>query len=363
MRIGAEITKDIINSQQLILPGYYLSIKWIDDTCNAERGTQAFLQAWHNDTKWLALASNGCSAVCMSTAIVAHELRIPQISYGCASGSISNTKKYPDLTRFMVVEDKMADVFNALGTKWGWKEIHIITGEAARFDGPAQRLLDYYKDKTIAATWLTPRNPKWEDALSLMQKVKTTQQRVLVVLGYEPFYRKMICAAFKVGMPKGVVWLSVGWHKANWFSEYDAGMMDPVTGFAPDCTVEVIKAYFEGGIGATGYGKPLEQDMDNSLGCMQGYTARQFHQVVGDHFAKGYPIGENKLPGEPYWDVLGNAPDGTCLYAYLVRHMFDLGYSLSDLQRPNEKVYNEMIRFIKVQADFFWRIWTGQVCG
>merc|ERR1719174_2344483 len=219
MRIAGKIAQDILNSQQLILPGYYLNTTWLDDTCSPDVGVQVMLTAWRDEPKWVALGSNGCSAVCMKTAISAEKIRIPQISYGCASGSISNQAKYPHITRMMTVEDSMADVFNKLGTLWGWTDIHIITGSAARFDGPSQRLMDYFENKAIKTTWLTPRGTiSFADATELMGRVKKAQQRAIVVLGYEPFYRQIICASFTVGIPKGVVWMSVGWHKANWWT-------------------------------------------------------------------------------------------------------------------------------------------------
>jgi len=182
-----------------------------------------------------------------------------------------------------------------------------------------------------------------------MNSVRKRSQRVLVVLGYEPFYRMAVCAAKVVGIPKGVVWLSVGWHKDGWWSEDDPDVL----GYDASCTPAEITAYYDGGIGASGLGKPAESAMSTPLPCFNGsYSSSTFRDLLSLHYAEGYPVGENLLSGDPYSEIEGNAPDAMCVWAYLVRHMLNLGYEMSDLSRPNGTTYAEEIRFIKEDISF-----------
>jgi hypothetical protein len=250
----------------------------------------------------------------------------------------------------MTVETSMADVFKTVGEQWGWTDIHIITGAASRFDGPAQYLMDFFapdKGGNIRTTWLTPRglteDEDFPDLVELLTRVKISQQRAVVVLGYEDFYRRTVCASWKAGIPPGVVWMSVGWHKAGWWDiDYD-----DVKNLEPACVPSLIATYYAGGFGVSGLGKPADSELDNAHECLSGYTARFLRDKLEEHFVSGYPEGENILIGSPYYGIMANGMDGMCVWAYLVKHMFDQGYTLSDLQKPNPTVYAEMIRYIK----------------
>jgi len=356
MRIGAELAMDIINSAQTILPNFRLNTSWFDDRCNADYGPQIMLEKW-NEKDYAALGANGCSGVCRSTALLSPSIHIPHISYGCAAGFLSDETTFPDFSRMMTDESAMADVFQVLGRKFNWTKMVIISGTPSRWDGPATSLEAFFKEDEIEAEWLVPRNPGWEDLKLLMEDVKRSFQRVVVVLGYEPFYRKVICAGMLAGIPKGMVWLSVGWHKVGWWAEEDAELLE----LEPTCTPELITEYFNGGIGPSGSGMPTDANMDNPLDCLPGYTSRSFRALFESHaMSLGYPLGENLLPGSPYAEIVGYGADGICTFAYMFREMLiTRGYSLSDVIHPTEAVYIEMRDIIKNEIDF-WGV-SGRV--
>lgn len=350
MRVAAEMAMDIINSQQILLPGYRLNTSWFDDECNADNAVKIMAEQWNNKD-YAALGANGCSTGCQAAALLAPQLRIPHISYACSSSLLSDTTKYPDFGRLATSEGKVADVYRALAIRYKWKDMVIITGDSGRFDGPAKDLLEFFKqDKftTMKLEWLTPRNPNWDDLKSLMERVKRSSQRVVVVFAYVQFYRRLLCAAIIAGIPKGMVYLSFGWHTDGWWAEDE----EETKKLDVRCTKEAITEQYNGGIGAAALGRPLLADMQSPLDCLDGYSSETFRELLTGHFKDGYPYPEYAEPS-PHGGFEGNGADGICVWAYMFKYMFAQGYSLSELIRPAPDVYKKMRNYIKNDLSFF----------
>lgn len=127
----------------------------------------------------------------------------------------------------------------------------------------------------------------------------------------------------------------------------------PIEDTHPECTVEAMEDHFEGALNIAGLGRPLEQDMDEPLACFPDHTARTMYDLIETHLEEGYPSGyTGSVVPYPYYSVIGNAVDGTCIVAYAVRHMLDEGYTLSQLQAPTYEIYEEFETYIREELDF-----------
>jgi len=122
----------------------------------------------------------------------------------------------------------------------------------------------------------------------------------------------------------------------------------------PDCSLEAIAQSFEGSINFVGLGKPLESEMEQQVPCFKGRTAKAFTLILDDHLVNGYPLGdESTIVTDPYHDVKANAADGTCVFAYALRHlMLNQGISLDDIKQHTEEAYKAFVDYIKLEVEF-----------
>merc|ERR1719408_727255 len=98
MRTAIQFAEDLINDQQLLLPGFAVKNRFFDDKCDEQEGMRVVLQESVND-EYIALAGMGCTAVCASAAFAASSMNLPFLSYECAGRSLSDENQYPDFTR------------------------------------------------------------------------------------------------------------------------------------------------------------------------------------------------------------------------------------------------------------------------
>jgi hypothetical protein len=122
----------------------------------------------------------------------------------------------------------------------------------------------------------------------------------------------------------------------------------------PDCTLDALAKSFEGSINFVGLGKPLESEMEQQVPCFKGRTAEAFMLLLNDHLANGYPLGDDSTKVDDlYQDVKGNAADGTCVFAYALRHlMIDLMIPLDDIKAHTAETYEAFVNYIKLEVEF-----------
>merc|ERR1719203_1684564 len=83
MKRAIQFAEDIINQQQLLLPGFQLRSHFYDDQCDPDRAVSLVLQKQADNEDFIALGGMGCEAACTSTASVTMSVRLPFISYEC----------------------------------------------------------------------------------------------------------------------------------------------------------------------------------------------------------------------------------------------------------------------------------------
>jgi hypothetical protein len=122
----------------------------------------------------------------------------------------------------------------------------------------------------------------------------------------------------------------------------------------PDCSLTAIAESFEGSINFVGLGKPLESEMEQQVPCFKGRTAKAFTLILDDHLVNGYPLGdESTIVTDPYHDVKANAADGTCVFAYALRHlMINQKFSLDDIKSHTQEAYKAFVDYIKLEVEF-----------
>ncbi len=124
---GLIVGLDEIDRRQL-LPGHDIQWIWRDSYCQPKRGMQVAVDMWHHFLGGLdAIIGDGCSSVCQPQSLLAAAWRIPVISWGCTSGSLSNKAVYPTFTRVDTVWTSFAPAYNSLADTFGWKIIALLT--------------------------------------------------------------------------------------------------------------------------------------------------------------------------------------------------------------------------------------------
>jgi hypothetical protein len=121
----------------------------------------------------------------------------------------------------------------------------------------------------------------------------------------------------------------------------------------PDCTLQAITKSFEGAINFVGLGQPLAANMEGQVPCFKGRTAERFLELLNLHLTEGYPLGDSLTQvADPYHDIKAHAVDGTCVFAYALRHLMAADYSLHDIREHTPEAYAAFLAYIKTEADF-----------
>ncbi|CAE7868808.1 Gabbr1, partial [Symbiodinium microadriaticum] len=94
-RTAARLAEGIINEDQLILPGYQLHHDIFDDKCDPSVGSDVVVSANSEKDSYVAIGGMGCDTVCRQVSSLAVSMRLPFLSYGCASADFTDTAAFP----------------------------------------------------------------------------------------------------------------------------------------------------------------------------------------------------------------------------------------------------------------------------
>jgi len=122
----------------------------------------------------------------------------------------------------------------------------------------------------------------------------------------------------------------------------------------PQCELQTMAEAFEGAVNVAGLGRPTDEDLEKPLGCFKSHSAKSLSTLIDDHLRTGYPAGNtaNRV-ADPYYDIKAHAVDATCAIAKTVEHLYKTkGYSIQQIQKPNQEVYDEFKRYMKNDIDF-----------
>ena len=91
---AAALAVERVNNNKALLPGRWLEYSSADSGCSAKQGLVAMGELLRGATRVDAVIGPGCSSACEVTSHLSEGQLIPQISWGCTSGSLSDKEKY-----------------------------------------------------------------------------------------------------------------------------------------------------------------------------------------------------------------------------------------------------------------------------
>ena len=91
---AAALAVERVNANNALLPKRRLDYSWADSGCSAQQGLAAMGEVLSGASSIDAVIGPGCSSACEVTSYLSGGQDIPQISYSCTAGSLSNKEKY-----------------------------------------------------------------------------------------------------------------------------------------------------------------------------------------------------------------------------------------------------------------------------
>eukprot|EP00913_Durusdinium_trenchii_P010224 g9585.t1 len=151
--------------------------------------------------------------------------QLPFVSYECASPDFSDTIAYPALARMgTVTTPGFLNTVQALKAQNDWKHLFVISGDPAYYQVEMESYTQSFQDMGFSVQTLSAYENRWNDIEGRMATVKGStsgMERVILVLGSETFFRKLICASITQGLQSGIVWLSTGTWRGEWWKKTD----------------------------------------------------------------------------------------------------------------------------------------------
>lgn len=349
MQIAAMIAEDIINVQQVMLPGYRIIADFFDDQCDPDQANRAMLEKFASSNQWIGVGGMGCESVCKSLSVIAASLFIPIVSFECSAGEdLSDATLFPDFARLGTKRSSLPNILMEMKNQLGWETLSIISSENTEEKQRAEHLKDELPD--FPSSLSSVEGDDWDAIQTMMRDLKTDKKRIIFFVGGESLYRKVICASGMVDTLPGLTWISEGIKSRAWWTEDDPDVM----AIDPGCTGSLISELYQGGVTITGLGAPPEEDRNLPLDCFQGYTANSLNEYVRQRLEVGYPPEDPNATGvdAPYVELINLAVDGICVFAKTVERMLKNGVPIEDLRTPQQDTYRSVVRTIKRNVKF-----------
>jgi len=352
MRVAAQAAQDIINTQQMLLPGYRIVSHFFDDECDPEAANRIVLTQYADNDAWVGIGGLGCSAVCKSLAVIAASVHMPLVSFECSDGDeLSNTALYSDFIRMGTHRKYTAYIMKELYKELfvgRWTDLTIVAIDMSPFREVAENDQLHLSEKGIT-TDVSLIQDDWSSAVQVMDSLKNRKVRLIIFSGSDMHYRKVVCASGDVGIHTGLTWFSEGTRSRSWWTEDDKYLMKN----APACNGAKVSELYQGALGVTGMGAPLEQHQDAPLDCYSGFTSDTLNAVIRQRLAFGESDDPNSTGIDRPHDLVVNiVADGMCMYALMVKHFLDRGHSIQNLRTPSLSMYHKMNHTLKHRLHF-----------
>merc|ERR1719310_2147873 len=254
MRTAALVAQDMINYQQIVMPGFAIYNNFFDDKCDSQEGMRLVLQESASvTTDYVALGGMGCTEVCASANFAAASMNMPFLSYECAGRKLSSTVDYEGFTRMGTPLVQSMEMLDQLVTQYGWGHVAIVTADPAKWRDQTE----YYQAGLLAAgvptSYYSSYDATLEETLAMVSAFVADKRRVVLMLGDEGFMRRVICGTRVAGANVGLAWIYEGISSHQWWAADDSTLIAS----QPECTGIAITESFQGAINFAGMGKAL----------------------------------------------------------------------------------------------------------
>ncbi|XP_052793022.1 gamma-aminobutyric acid type B receptor subunit 1-like [Mya arenaria] len=227
-----------VNARPGILDGYKLTYEYIDSMCSKGPASYRTFRTIHEKPPYVMLLGDACSTSSESTAEVSHFYNLTQLSYGSTSPVLSDRERFPKFFRLSPPDTTINPTRIDLMRTFNWNKIATIH-EALEFFSVSMDT--FIRDvKNLTEIEIISQEVFVHDPYNRVKNMKDRDVRIIVALMYEDKARKMLCAAYKVGLYGAkIVWIMPGWF-TNEFWKDDIGSLS--------CTLEQITEVVEGAI-------------------------------------------------------------------------------------------------------------------
>merc|ERR1719310_1691000 len=153
MRTAARVAQNMINYQQIVMPGFAIHNNFFDDKCDSQEGMRLVLQESASvTTDYVALGGMGCTEVCASANFAAASMNMPFLSYECAGRKLSSETDYEGFTRMGTPLVQASEMLDQLVTQYNWPHVAVVSADPAKWRDQTE----YYQAGLLAAECRLP---------------------------------------------------------------------------------------------------------------------------------------------------------------------------------------------------------------
>ena len=163
LRMAILVAQDIINEQQLLLPGYTVNSVFFDDQCRGDHTVREVLETMAGNSQFVAIGGMGCNDVCAQVSVVASSMRVPSMGYECAADYLTDSVEFHDFYRLGTVTLYAKVILVQLAKQYEWKEIKFVYHEA--FQRDLKKYTSFFDQHGIKFT-VTPLTGDLDEAVS-----------------------------------------------------------------------------------------------------------------------------------------------------------------------------------------------------
>lgn len=125
---GADIAIETINNDSSILPNYKLYTTLVNSGCTTKDSLTVMADLWKNKQQPVrTFIGPACSVGCEPGGILAAAWNVPMVSWGCASPSLSDKKKFSTFTRTSGPYSTVGKLIQLLVKHYHWTKVGILT--------------------------------------------------------------------------------------------------------------------------------------------------------------------------------------------------------------------------------------------
>jgi len=350
MRTAARVAEDMINYQQIVMPGFAIRNNFFDDRCDSQEGMRLVLEQSASVTiDYVALGGMGCTEVCASAAFAAASMNMPFLSYECAGRKLSSETDYPGFTRMGTPLVQGMEMLEMLITQFGWTDVAIVSADPLTWRTQVEVYQSGLLSAGIATSYYNSFDATIDETIAMAAAFVADKRRNIMLLGDEGFMRRVVCGTRVAGANLGITWLYEGIMSHQWWAVDDATLIAS----QPDCTGVAITEAFQGAINFAGLGKALPQEEDLPLDCFDGHTAKSFTELLDQHLTDGYPTAGDAdiMVARPHKELQAHSADAVCALAKSMWHILQENPESSDLldllRNPSTELYNQFVTYIK----------------